>query len=260
MTTIRIGVMGFSVSEQGRLQHIFALSDPQTRFYQFTELTEPKPVEILLVKQGDSFVPQQQQSYLARHFGSAIQIVPVARKPLADLSPFPAIFGVLIPSRVLGVLDKIVMPTQSNSRAANESLAESVDVGVLRVLVVDDSHLMQKTIRLELEKSSLPLAIDFASSGEVALEKVQQFQYAIIFLDVGMPGLDGFETCAEMRKLAGFSKTPIIMLTAKTSAVDEVKGLMAGCTSYLTKPFTHEDFHKTLERIVHWIKESRAET
>ena len=70
-----------------------------------------------------------------------------------------------------------------------------------------------------------------------------------------MPGIDGFETCTEIRKLEGMAKTPVIMLTSKTSALDEVKGLMAGCTTYLTKPFVHDEFHNMLERIVRWVKE-----
>jgi twitching motility two-component system response regulator PilG len=51
------------------------------------------------------------------------------------------------------------------------------------------------------------------------------------------------------------TKVPIIMLTSKTSPADEVKGLMAGCTTYLTKPFVHEEFQKMLKRITRWVKE-----
>jgi twitching motility two-component system response regulator PilG len=114
---------------------------------------------------------------------------------------------------------------------------------------------MQKTVALELKKATLPLTVDFAETGEMALEKVKLKKYDFIFLDVMMPGIDGFETCSQIRKLEGMAKTPVIMLTSKTSAMDEVKGLMAGCTTYLTKPFEHDEFHKMLERIVHWVKE-----
>jgi two-component system cell cycle response regulator len=251
-TTITVGLMGFSPSEQIRLKQLFMLSQDYERFYQLTELTGSDPVEILLVKQGDEFVPQQQQSYLARYTDTPIQVVRVGRKPITDLPAFPFIQGVLVPSRVFAVLD--TLPVKVAPLDLNTGMTEPAAEEALQVLVVDDSSMMQKTIHLELQKASVPLVVDFAESGEIALEKVQQKQYDIIFLDTMMPGVDGFETCAQIRQREGFSKTPIILLTDKTSAFDEVKGLMAGCTTCLSKPFTHDDLHKMVERIVHWLK------
>jgi twitching motility two-component system response regulator PilG len=69
-----------------------------------------------------------------------------------------------------------------------------------------------------------------------------------------MPGIDGFETCTKMRQLPQLKKTPIIMLSAKTSPLDEVKGVMAGCTTYMTKPIVHEEFQKVIRRISKWIE------
>jgi twitching motility two-component system response regulator PilG len=69
-----------------------------------------------------------------------------------------------------------------------------------------------------------------------------------------MPGIDGFETCAKIRKSPKLKKTPIIMLSAKTSPLDEVKGVMAGCTTYMTKPIVHEEFQKVIRRISKWIE------
>jgi twitching motility two-component system response regulator PilG len=69
-----------------------------------------------------------------------------------------------------------------------------------------------------------------------------------------MPGIDGFETCTQMRKSPKLKKTPIIMLSAKTSPLDEVKGVMAGCTTYMTKPIVHEEFQKVIRRISKWIE------
>jgi twitching motility two-component system response regulator PilG len=245
-TTISVGIMGFSVPEQTRLKQIFALSQTHQRFYKLTDLAEIEPVEVLIVKPANASVLKQQQAYLAKHQGHPIKVVttPVENAPaILEQSPYQ-IKSVLVPSRVFAVLDaiKIIAKTE-----------------FLHVLVVDDSAMMQKTIHLELEKASMPLAVDFAESGEVALEKVQRLKYDFIFLDVMMPGIDGFETCTRIRQLEGMSKTPIIMLTSKTSALDEVKGLMAGCTTYLTKPFAHDEFQTILERIMYWVKEFNNE-
>ncbi len=123
------------------------------------------------------------------------------------------------------------------------------------VLVVDDSELMHKSIKIELDKAEVLLQTDFAFSGEQALEKILQKHYDFIFLDVMMEGIDGFETCAHIRKLKGMSKVPIIMLTSKTSPLDEVKGIMAGCNTYLIKPINPNEFQKMLARIMRWLRD-----
>ena len=202
-------------------------------------------------------------SVLSRRLARLIPVV-TAGRDLPTRRDTHYIRGVLIPSRVIAVLDKIEIPpaitdppveATENFVAENSPEAAAETTAALHVLVVDDSVMMQKTVQLELKKATIPLEVDFADTGEMALEKVKLKKYDFIFLDIMMPGIDGFETCTQIRKIEGMEKTPIIMLTSKTSALDEVKGLMAGCTTYLTKPFEHDEFHKMLERIMHWVKE-----
>lgn len=123
------------------------------------------------------------------------------------------------------------------------------------VLIVDDSEMMHKVLEMELGKSDILLRSEYAFSGEEALQKLQSKYYDFIFLDVMMPGIDGFETCAQIRKMEGMGKLPIIMLTSKTSPLDEVKGIVSGCTTYLTKPIQPEEFQKMLARIMRWIRD-----
>jgi len=123
------------------------------------------------------------------------------------------------------------------------------------VLVVDDSEMMHKALKIELDKSGISLQADYVFSGEEALEKLTNKYYDFIFLDVMMPGIDGFETCTQIRKIEKMAKLPIIMLTVKTSPLDEVKGIVSGCTTYLTKPIDSDDFQKMLLRIMRWIKD-----
>ena len=263
-TTISVGIMGFSPQEENKFKKIFEFSQQHERIYKRVDMTDTEPVALLIVKKDNASVEKSLQTYLERYKNRAIPVVMADRESAANEDD-SHLRGVLIPSRVFAVLDKIViLPEPAVSVAhseesfiASEDIAEEIEANadVLWVLVVDDSVMMQKNIEMELKKTSFPLAIDFADTGEAALEKLTQKKYDFIFLDVMMPGIDGFETCTEIRKLEGMAKTPVIMLTSKTSALDEVKGLMAGCTTYLTKPFVHDEFHNMLERIVRWVKE-----
>lgn len=265
--TIKVGFIGFSVLEEDKFKKIFEFSRQHERSYKISTLADTEPVELLIVKKSDESVLREQYAYQARFKNNRIPIITVGREPISgDDSHY--IRGVLVPSRVFSVLDKIALyPAQNdsiveakeNATAKNNSFHPTTvtaeTIKPLQVLVVDDSVMMQKTIQLELNKATMLLETNFADTGEIALEKIKLKKYDFIFLDVMMPGIDGFETCTQIRKLEGMAKTPIIMLTSKTSALDEVKGLMAGCTTYLTKPFEHDEFHKMLERIVHWVKE-----
>lgn len=118
-------------------------------------------------------------------------------------------------------------------------------------LVVDDSAAIRK--QLELELRTAQIKADFAETGEEALEKSTQKQYDLIFLDIIMPGIDGYEVCRQMRLRKAMKKTPIIMLSGKTSPLDEVKGVIAGASTYLTKPVKHEQFQQTLKRVSKWL-------
>ena len=120
-----------------------------------------------------------------------------------------------------------------------------------RALVVDDSAAIRKQLELELKASHI--YPDFAETGEEALEKIQQNQYDLIFLDIILPGIDGYEVCKAMRLKPALKKTPIIMLSGKTSPLDEVKGVLAGASTYLTKPVRHEQFQQTLKRVAKWL-------
>ncbi len=118
-------------------------------------------------------------------------------------------------------------------------------------LVIDDSAAIRKQLELELRDAGI--SSDFAESGEIALEKVKDNHFDLIFLDIIMPGIDGYETCKAMRKTAELKRTPIIMLSGKTSPLDEVEGVIAGATTYLTKPVKSDKLQETLNRVTKWI-------
>ena len=148
-----------------------------------------------------------------------------------------------------------VSKTTHNEKAISEP--SDPEKAMLYALVIDDSSAIRKQLELELRVSKV--AADFAESGEQALEKVKQRQFDLIFLDIMMPGIDGYETCKLIRANAEYKKTPIIMLSGKTSPLDEVQGILAGATSYLTKPVKSADFQKVLARVTAWVTNFKAE-
>lgn len=118
-------------------------------------------------------------------------------------------------------------------------------------LVVDDSAAIRKQLEIELRNAHIKA--EFAETGEEALEKSAQTTYDLVFLDIVMPGIDGYEVCRQMRSRKAMKKTPIIMLSGKTSPLDEVQGVIAGASTYLTKPVKHEQFQQTLTRVSKWL-------
>lgn len=107
-------------------------------------------------------------------------------------------------------------------------------VAGIRALVVDDSTTVRRLMDLTLR----PMGIDveFADRGEDALVLARNRAYDIVFLDVMLPGIDGYRVCKTIKGDKATKHTPVIMLTSKDSAFDKVRGIMAGTDVYLTKP------------------------
>jgi CheY-like chemotaxis protein len=131
-------------------------------------------------------------------------------------------------------------------------------VSCFKALVVDDYDPAKKLLGTSLSCFPQIGEIDYASSGEEALTKVACRQYDLIFLDVTMPGLDGFETCVRIREIKGYGITPIILVTGNNAPSNQFKGMVAGCTSYVTKPIQQESFRKLNLKMFSWLEEYSA--
>jgi two-component system OmpR family response regulator len=116
----------------------------------------------------------------------------------------------------------------------------------MRVLVVDDDVRMAGAIRRGLQYEGL--VVDVAGDGEEALRVVGATDYDVIVLDVLMPGLGGFETCRRLRDEGLWM--PVLMLTARDSVEDRVRGLDGGADDYLTKPFSLAELTARLRALV----------
>ena len=104
-----------------------------------------------------------------------------------------------------------------------------------KVLVVDDEKLIVKGIRFSLEQDGME--VDCAYDGEEAYEKAKANAYDMILLDIMLPGEDGLDILTRIRADKATADVPVIMVTAKTSELDKVKGLDLGADDYITKPF-----------------------
>lgn len=122
-----------------------------------------------------------------------------------------------------------------------------------RVLVVDDYPAFRELMASTLSTLNEIQSIDFAENGENAIAKAMANHYDLIFLDVMMPGIDGYETCTRLRDNLVYKKTPIIMVSGNDSPFDEVKGIISGCTTYVTKPIQTESFLKLSNRVLNWL-------
>jgi twitching motility two-component system response regulator PilG len=114
----------------------------------------------------------------------------------------------------------------------------------LKVLVIDDSKTIRRTAETLLAKEGCEVftAID----GFDALAKIADHQPDLVFVDIMMPRLDGYQTCALIKKNARFRATPVIMLSSKDGLFDRARGRMVGSDQYLTKPFTKESLLKAV--------------
>lgn len=104
-----------------------------------------------------------------------------------------------------------------------------------RILVVDDSATVRERLFTFLKQRGYGChAVD---DGSQALEAAGKNQYDLVFLDVVMPGMDGYAVCRKIKAMASYKRVPVVLLTSRDSTTDRVHGLMAGCSRYLTKPF-----------------------
>jgi twitching motility two-component system response regulator PilG len=109
----------------------------------------------------------------------------------------------------------------------------------LKILVVDDSKTIRRTAETLLSKEGCQVftAID----GFDALSKIADHQPDLIFVDIMMPRLDGYETCSLIKHNKVFKQTPVIMLSSKDGLFDRARGRIVGSEQYLTKPFTKDE-------------------
>lgn len=106
------------------------------------------------------------------------------------------------------------------------------------ILVIDDSSTIRRSAEIFLSQAGYPVVL--AEDGFEALGKVLERRPALVFCDILMPRLDGFQTCSLIRRSPECGHTPVILLSSRDGLFDRARGMLAGATAYLTKPFTKD--------------------
>ncbi|MDY7540486.1 response regulator [Undibacterium sp. RTI2.1] len=114
----------------------------------------------------------------------------------------------------------------------------------LKIMVIDDSSTIRRSAEIFLGQVGYKVVL--AEDGFDALAKINDSHPDLIFCDILMPRLDGYQTCALIKKSARFRDTPVIMLSSKDGLFDRARGAMVGSDEYLTKPFTKDSLLKTV--------------
>ena len=251
-----VAIIGIPEHERNILRNIFKLS--LYRPHTYTLMPGGESCHILLIdaddpaaladwkalcNSGNNGLPPRSHSDLAPP-------VMVARdQPATEASHW--IRRPFIATRVLGVLDQIA--ARLPDKPAQPPIAEPEPVAIIHtsttaptVLVVDDSSTVRRQVELELER--FDVHVDAAESGEQAFELLARNCYDLIFLDVVLPGVDGYHICKAIKKDKTMKKTPVVMLTSKSSPFDRVKGALSGCDTYLTKPVKLSAFQGVVKK------------
>ena len=114
----------------------------------------------------------------------------------------------------------------------------------VKVMVIDDSNTIRRSAEIFLVQAGCQVVL--AEDGFDALAKIADHQPKIIFCDIMMPRLDGYQTCSLIKKNPRFKSTPVIMLSSKDGLFDRARGRMVGSDQYLTKPFTKDSLLQTV--------------
>ena len=129
---------------------------------------------------------------------------------------------------------------------------ENAQLNGLRVMVIDDSKTIRRTAETLLTKEGCTVMV--AVDGFEALAMISDQQPHIIFVDIMMPRLDGYQTCALIKNNQQFKNTPVIMLSSKDGLFDKAKGRVVGAEQYLTKPFTRDELLSAIRQFVPQLK------
>ncbi|HVL02565.1 MAG TPA: response regulator [Dongiaceae bacterium] len=230
---ILVGHIGLTERDLTFIGNLFRLSAQQLSKFRFSDNCAPQDARILLVNtdQPGALAQWHDLHYRDRSkqgvlIGSAVPM----RAPLPTLA------------RPL-VLKKFIQTLQQAEARLPQALRES-----LQVLVVDDSLPIRHYLSLRLPQlCESPMDIEFAETGEAAIDWMRKRPFDMVFLDIVLPGIDGYQACKQLKALR---PSFVVMLTSNKSPFDRIKGTMSGCDAYLTKPPLDEQLAEVFGRML----------
>lgn len=260
----KIGIFGLAPNEQNTLGSIFKLAASSSRQYTIVSSIERSKADIVLVDYDDTNATNEWRSFSVHH--SQIPVVFVTKTtPTISASNEVFLRRPLTLKRVVQSLDQVIIDvyqyipgvviddeeildenTNASLIGAAKHAKKTGAGGLVKALVVDDSLAVRKSMDLLL--GQFGIEIDFAETGEDALEYIQNHKYDIIFLDLILPGIDGYKVCKEIKANKTSKNVPVVMLTGKDSYFDKIKGTMAGASVYLIKPVEQEQLKEVIKK------------
>ncbi len=262
-----VEVIGFSQTELMALASVFELSS--RRVPKFVRHTKDGTLpDIFLVDANEMDAVRQ---LIARDSSEQIPAIligdsnrgtrwPVLARPIRWMKLFQA-FDVAIAAPQAGIQTKPADTSIPAKPASIPAGAATIQVSTSAlgpgtpakpeadwVLVVDDNQTVREFMKSKL--AAFNFNVDYAESGEQAIGFTGQKHYACIFLDVVMPGIDGYQVCKLIKSNRSAKKTAVVMLTSKDSPFDKIRGSMSGCDAYLTKPVDEEKLLETIAKYV----------
>lgn len=258
---LTIGCFGLSEYELCLVRSVLRLTSGRAHSYLFGDMTGDCCPDIALIDPDNAAARAALQKMVDRSAGSKPVLLLITHTVPADQSKY-YLLQPFAPTKLLALLDRISGEIGKFTGAAKPAVAAPIPEQaspfkehetnalatkrVFRALVVDDSPTVRK--KLELELRPLNIVADCADSGEQGLMLLAQKPYDIIFLDIVLPGADGYEICKIIRRDQENKRIPVVMLTSKSSPFDRIRGSLAGCSSYLTKPVEYAKFHAVVEK------------
>jgi CheY-like chemotaxis protein len=258
---VKVAPINFDPNEESALRDVLAPSGSQLNreySYLFTNFQAARSAEILIAKL-DTGDYDRTSRLLKRVYGVKSTIFICDSPDPQKINGYKYIVkGDELNSTLLKMLDRVsdaelrfeavpkLSPSDSPPPVAQPEQQINASPGDYhgRVLIVDDSPSVRMQLNLYLNKRKFECYT--AQDSQEAIRAVQQVQFDLIFLDVIMPGVDGYQACKVIKSLAGTKKTPVILLTSKNSPIDRIHGIMSGCDKYLTKPVKSSELEELL--------------
>ena len=129
--------------------------------------------------------------------------------------------------------------SMSSDNSNDSSTEGDIDISGLKILLIDDSRTIRRSAETMLNREGCEVIT--ANDGFEALSLIHKHEPKLIFVDIMMPRLDGYQTCAIIKNNARFKNVPVVMLTSKDGLFDKARGRIVGSDHYLTKPFTRDE-------------------
>lgn len=271
LRTFKVGVVGASREAFNAVSRIFGVTRYRTRSYQAVPIVAntreiSDDIDFIILCTNNPNIIKHWSSGRVAGPAAAKPLIRVARQSVDDIGGY-VITVPVNPGRLLRQLDQYTIKELNffpefeiggDSTEISETTMAGLKLlkggnrqlhkrhGLQRALVVDDSLAVRKHIELEFEL--LDVEVDCVESAEDAIESAKLTAYDIIFMDVVMPGMDGYAACKKVKRSTLNKGTPIVLLTSRSSSFDKIKGTLAGCDTYLVKPINHNDFENVVNK------------